>query len=36
MTQAQYHKGDKIVKESKDKIITTLNMKECKISMFNS
>jgi hypothetical protein len=31
MTQAQFNKGNKLVEEGKDKIMTSLKMKNCKI-----
>jgi hypothetical protein len=31
MIQAQFNKGDKAIEESKDKIITSLKLKSCRI-----
>lgn len=36
MTQAQFHKGNKMIQESKDKLITTLRLKECRILYIDS
>jgi hypothetical protein len=35
MTQAQFNKGNKLVKESKDKLITNLKLKNCQIMYVN-
>jgi len=35
MAQAQYSKGNKLVKESKDQIMTTLQIKNASIILIN-